>query len=37
MPGKTKETMEIREMLRRFQQGKSKRSVATKIMSHDVV
>lgn len=28
MPGKTKETMEIREMLRRFQQGQSNRSIA---------
>jgi len=28
MPGKRKETMEIREMLRRFQQGQSNRSIA---------
>ena len=28
MPGKRKETMEIREMLRRFQQGQSNRHVA---------
>ena len=28
MPGKTKETMDIREMLRRFQQGQSNRSIA---------
>jgi hypothetical protein len=28
MPGKTKETTEIREMLRRFQQGQSNRSIA---------
>ncbi|MGD2148299.1 MAG: IS21 family transposase [Anaerolineae bacterium] len=28
MPGKTKGTMEIREMLRRFQQGQSNRSIA---------
>ena len=34
MPGKRRETMEIREMLRRFQQGQSNRSIANDLGLH---